>query len=387
MIKDSGPGGYTDSPVNTREQALRRWATHRAQQLIAAREPLGWQSLAGDASFRHFYRIRRLTREHTPKIDSDSSHPTSLIAMDAPPETENNHQFLVLSEKFRRAGIAVPEVLAADLDQGFLLVSDFGDALYSELYAGQATDTIAPVSHRPDIDQAMDQAMKTLLDIQCIDTRDGIIPTYSLRRFEDELNLFTDWFLAGLLQTNVSQSDQAMLSEIWQMLLSNTQQQPQVCLHRDYHSRNLLRGSTGKTLVVDFQDALIGPVAYDPVSLLRDCYVNFAEGFVEDWRDRYLDYALARGILTPQQAALFPRWFDLTGIQRHLKAIGIFSRLMLRDARPSHLEDILPVLQKLIHVCRNDKPFEHFALWLQEDIQPRARARLSELMNAGHTPA
>ncbi len=379
----------------TRQQTLQRWALGQLKNLGHTDIQPSWQPLVGDASFRHFYRLG-LPELHASggeagnRSANRSAAETSFIVMDAPPESENNHQFLALSEKFRRAGIRVPEVLAADLDEGFLLVTDFGDDLYARLYRPQDRPhkgrkdphrSAQPkgFSHRLDIDAAMEQALRSLLKIQLLDLSDGIVPAYTRRRFEEELNLFQDWFLAGLLQIDLDLTTQKLLQQVWQILLEAVTQQPQVCVHRDYHSRNLLRGERGETLIVDFQDALVGPITYDLVSLLRDCYVRFEQEFIEDWQRKYLADAQSAQLLTDIDPATFTTWFDLTGIQRQLKAVGIFSRLMLRDGRPSHLSDIEPVLAQLIDVSCRYPALQRFSEWLLRDIAPRTHLRLASL--------
>lgn len=168
-----------------------------------------------------------------------------------------------------------------------------------------------------------------------------------------------------------------MLDRMWSLLVENADTQPKVNVHRDYHSRNLLWGADHVTRVVDFQDALRGPLLYDLASLLRDCYVRFDEAAVARWRERYRMLAADAGLPVDTDPSRFARVLDLTGVQRQLKALGIFARLELRDGRPSHLIDIAPVLEQLIDVTRLYPDFRSFGDWLAEQIRPRAHAALA----------
>jgi len=335
---------------SNREHALEAWV-RRAIQTRGGGIAGAFEALLGDASFRRFYRIR--------------AGATSYIAMDAPPQTENNRQFVLLSEFFRTAGVCVPQVLAQDLDQGFLLVSDLGDLLYFHVYQTAERDA------------AIEAALQTLLTIQRIPDPRAIIPPYTRQRLYDELVLFRTWLVEGLLGKTLTAAEGGMLQRTWTALIENADTQPKVIVHRDYHSRNLLWGTDHITRVVDFQDALRGPLLYDLASLLRDCYVRFDETDVARWRERYRALAAEAGLSVDADPLRFARVLDLTGVQRQLKALGIFARLELRDSRPSHLSDIAPVLAQLIDATRTYSDFSAFGDWLAEQIQPPARVALA----------
>lgn len=270
--------------------------------------------------------------------------------MDAPPATENNVQFRRLSGLFRDNGVPVPEVVAFD-DRGFLLVTDFGNRLFSTVYAEGGQEA------------ALELAMQALVRIQAIPAER--VPPYTAQRFRDELEIFTEWLVGALLDG----SPPSFLPDVWRALVDATQAQPTVTVHRDYHSRNLLLQDDGGLGIVDFQDALAGPITYDLVSLLRDCYHAFPEDEVARWRARYR-------ALTDcgMQDAEFVRAFDLTGIQRHLKAAGIFARLKLRDDRDSHLADIVPTLTRVVAVGRAYPETQRLSEWIGGEVLPRARA-------------
>ncbi len=287
-----------------------------------------------EASTRRFYRART----------AEGSH----VAMDAPPATENSTQFRRLSELFRAHGVPVPAVEAFD-DRGFLLVTDFGDRLFSTVYAEGGQDG------------ALELAIQALVRIQSIPP--GAVPPYTPQRFRDELEIFTEWLVGALLDGSAP----SFLPDVWRALVDATQAQPMVTVHRDYHSRNLLLRDDGELGIVDFQDALAGPVTYDLVSLLRDCYHVIAEPEVARWRARYR-------ALTDcgMEDADFLRAFDLTGIQRHLKAAGIFARLKLRDGRDSHVADILPTLERVVAVGVGYPETRRLAEWIDGEVLPGA---------------
>ena len=333
-----------------RRNALERWVD---DVLAAAGEPVAndWRPVVGDASFRQFYRVHTPTR--------------TLIAMDAPPATENNAQFVRLSKLFRSAGVFVPEVVASDIERGFLLVSDLGELMYSTVY-GTAEHEIA-----------IESALETMIVIARVGDANGIVPPYTRQRFLDELELFKVWFLDGMLHRPLTKAEGGMLDLVWRALVDCVDAQNKVCVHRDFHSRNLLWGADRVTRVVDFQDALYGPALYDIASLLRDCYVRFDETEISRWRERFRVRGLAEGLPLEADAAEFARKLDMTAMQRQLKAIGIFSRLELRDARPSHLVDIEPVLHHLSDVARAHPDFARFGDWLTGTIRPAARVALA----------
>ncbi len=334
----------------SRRHALERWVA-RVVADTGRRVSGEWQPVVGDASFRHFYRIY-----------TDSG---SLIAMDAPPETENNVQFVALSKLFRSASVRVPEVIASDIEHGFLLVSDLGDRLYHSVYETEERDA------------AIDAALDTMTRIARVGDGAGIVPPYTTQRLRDELGLFRVWFIEELLRHTLTKTHERMLEGVWHALIDCIDAQPKVCVHRDFHSRNLLWAEDRVTRVVDFQDALYGPALYDLASLLRDCYVRFDETEIARWRDRFRVRAERSGMRLEPDPARFAQQLDLTAMQRQLKAIGIFSRLELRDHRPSHLIDIAPVLDHLIDVAAKHTEFAAFSQWLAQSIRPAAHTALS----------
>ena len=314
--------------MEDRIRQLESWCVGELGPLVA------FEPLAQEASTRRFYRA--------------TSRGGSRIAMDAPPETENNDQFRALSTLFRESGVPVPEVFAFD-PRGFFLVSDFGDCRFDHAYAaGQEKE-------------CLDLALESLLRIQSVES--DIVPRYEISRFRDELAIFTEWLVGRFLRMETP----AFIDQAWETLIDATQAQPMVTVHRDYHSRNLLLRDDGSLGIVDFQDALVGPVTYDLVSLLRDCYHVLPEATVTKWLTRYL-----RRSDCGMTARDFRRAFDLTGVQRHLKASGIFARLKLRDGRDSHLQDIAPTLERVAGVTGAYPELEDLNRWVGNVVLPAA---------------
>ena len=258
----------------------------------------------------------------------------------------------------------MPEILASNLELGFFLVSDFGNRLLGDVLRSEEP---GPRYH---------QALDLLLRIQALPD-DGTCPPYAMDRFRMELDIFREWFLEGLLGYHLGAAETAVLRTAQTALLEVIARQPRVCVHRDFHSRNLLVLDNNQLGIVDFQDALFGPYAYDAVSLLRDCYVRWPDADVAAWRDHYAEAAAER--LAPQRFASgalddVETDFDFTGMQRHLKAIGIFARLWVRNDRAGYLADIPRVLGYLVDVSARYPQFATFTGWLHDTIAPRFTA-------------
>lgn len=283
---------------------------------------------SGDASFRRYFRVHQ-------------GHQT-WIAMDAPPDRENCRPFVAIASQLATLGLHVPALLAQDLEQGFLLLSDLGHQLYLEALNEASADRL------------YGDALAALAVIQACGPREGL-PLYDRELLMREMALFRDWLLGSLLGIGLSSEDETMLAETFTMLAGNALDQPQVCVHRDYHSRNLMVSAPNPG-ILDFQDAVVGPVTYDLVSLLRDCYIDWPRTRVEDWALGYLTLATHSGVFAGCPEALWLRWFDLMGAQRHLKASGIFARLDRRDGKSGYLKDIPRTLGYIgqIAACRTE---------------------------------
>jgi aminoglycoside/choline kinase family phosphotransferase len=281
---------------------------------------------SADASFRRYYRIRR--------------QQASYIVMDAPPDKEDCKRFIVVAHALFELGVQAPRVLEADLDLGFLLLTDLGTCQYLNVLNDAC------------VERLYGDALKTLTLLQLGgDPSTPLLPRYTPKLLQQELGLFRQWFLAHHLSLPLKAADHEILDNAFTLLCTSALEQPQVWVHRDYHSRNLMVTEFANPGVLDFQDAVIGPVTYDLVSLLRDCYIAWPRQRVEGWALRQRARLQAEGLAGVEDADAFLRWFDLMGIQRHLKAIGIFARLHHRDGKPGYLGDIPRTLGYVLDVA------------------------------------
>ncbi|MFM8353402.1 MAG: aminoglycoside phosphotransferase family protein [Gammaproteobacteria bacterium] len=326
MIRDFS----ADPPKNLDAEAARGWAED-ALRGLGVSGPITWQALPLEASHRRFHRavFPPGTPPGTPPGASgfpDGTMPTRVILMTSPPALEQNAAFERMARLFRSAGLSVPALFAVQRDTGWYLQEDLGAQHFADVY-GTARERLALAA-----------SLESLLRLQRV--ADPEIAPYTRSRLMDELGVCTEWFIAGLLETRPSN---ALLEHVFPLLVDNAAHQPQCCIHRDWHCRNLLFTDDARVGIVDFQDALIGPACYDLASLLRDCYHAFPESTIAHWRTAW--HARAGFDIDPVR---LPEVFDLTAVQRQLKAIGIFARLHLRDGKATHLRWILPVLERLI---------------------------------------
>jgi len=269
---------------------------------------------SSDASFRRYFRV--------------TSGKTSQIVMDAPPEKEDCGPFISIASALADLGLNVPLILEADVKRGFLLMSDLGSVHYLQALNEQ------------NVERLYGEAMHALQLLQTAPVKDAGIPDYDRDLLLREMGLFRDWYLARHLQLAMSEALSEVLDQCFAFLAEEALGQPRTWVHRDYHSRNLMVTEMSNPGILDFQDAVIGPVTYDLVSLLRDCYVRWPQERVMGWVRDYLAISQANGLLSGIDPHQFQRWFDLMGVQRHLKAVGIFARLNYRDGKPGYLPDI-----------------------------------------------
>ncbi|HMW14770.1 MAG TPA: phosphotransferase [Pseudomonadales bacterium] len=338
---------------DARALQLRNWAAAiLAENPGLSADPAdGWRfaKLAGDASFRRYFRLQRERQ--------------SWVLMDAPPAKEDVRPFIAVAGGLAQLGIRVPRVLAADLDQGFLLLDDLGD----RLYLGELT-----AADPQRVDQLYQAAFQPLLRLQSVSELPGCkLPPYDRTLLHSELRLFDQWFIAELLGVELTQSEQRMLHQLYDELIELALAQPQCPVHRDYHSRNLLLCADGMVGVIDFQDAVIGPITYDLVSLLKDCYLFWPPQQVSRWVTQYHRLAQNAALLSEVSPEQFLHWFDWIGVQRHLKVLGIFSRLFLRDGKEGYLADLPRVARHLLAGCAPHGPLQPFAQWFRERLLPR----------------
>lgn len=319
-----------------RLQALHAW--------LCKTHPVPLDSLkpaSADASFRRYFRF------------SHEGRPW--IVMDAPPEKEDCRPFLAVARLFGETGVHVPEVLAYDLDQGFILMSDMGNVTYLEALktAGQDAGTVSTL---------YGEALTALVQLQK-SSRPGVLPPYDDALLRRETALFPEWYLGRHLQLQPSPEEQEGFRSCVDLLIANHVKEPQVYVHRDYHSRNLMCSDPNPG-VLDFQDAVMGPVTYDCVSLLKDAYVTLDEEVTIDLLARYWEQARRAGIPLNADFGAFYRDFEWMGVQRHLKVMGIFARLFHRDGKPGYLNDMPRVMAYLQATCRRYRELQPLALLL-----------------------
>lgn len=313
--------------------------------------------VSGDASFRRYFRANGK--------GANGKHITAIV-MDAPPEHEDCRPFVALARHWHRHGIAVPEVFAEDLAQGFVLLEDFGD----HLMLGRLNGVTA--------DELYSEAMAELIRIQQVPAsgENYTLPPYDESLLDREMNLFPDWLLDGLLQMDLANGERCMLETTFAFLRESALAQPQVPVHRDYHSRNLLvRPGNPVPGVIDFQDAVEGPVTYDIVSLLKDCYIEWPAARRNAWLEDFRILGKEAG-LHQADTDTFRQWFELMGMQRHLKAAGIFARLYLRDGKSGYLADIPRTVNYLVEASRPLPALRHFHQWLTDDVVPALHHKL-----------
>lgn len=308
------------------------------------------EPITGDASFRRYFRF--------------SVMQTSYILMDAPSPVEDCARFIATREAFSAAGLVVPQVLAQDLQHGFVLLSDLGDTLLLT----QLTMESAPAYYR--------QALAQLAQIRTIDaTGQGALPAFDRTFLLREMQIFTDWFLLRHLQLSLSDAEHQMLQKHFQLLADMAIQQPQAGMHRDYHSRNLMLQHSGELAVIDFQDAVTGPVTYDAVSLLKDCYIKWPTNLVQQLSEEFY-HSLRLNNELPMHVSVeqFRLWFDWIGLQRHIKVCGIFCRLFHRDGKSGYLADLPRVFAYVLEVTSLYPELQELDQWLINKVKPALEA-------------
>jgi aminoglycoside/choline kinase family phosphotransferase len=327
------------SPLAQRQAQLMDWINHSTPFLCQQ-----LHMVYGDASFRRYFRFTFDER--------------SIIAVDAPPKFEDSQKFALVAELFAAKGLQVPDILAADHTLGFYCLNDFGD----EQFAHQLNDLSCH--------QLYPKALALLPKIQlCTTTAQAPLPAYDHNLFNREFEIFTQWLLDVHLGYRTSTGQRTMLNDTFNVLADNFFEQPKVGVHRDFHSRNLMMLEDDEIGVIDFQDAVIGPITYDAVSLLRDCYRRWPDDWVSTWlaefqQQFYPQYPLAK----------FTRWFDLTGMQRHIKASGIFARLHHRDGKSDYLGDIPRTLGYLVDIGKHYPELHAFAQFVEQEVLPSVLA-------------
>jgi aminoglycoside/choline kinase family phosphotransferase len=322
--------------TDARLEQLRNWLIHDLQIKKFSIEPA-----SADASFRRYFRV---SYDHTTRI-----------VMDAPPDKENCEPFVHVTHMLESVGVQAPHIYARNKELGFMLLSDLGSTPYlSKL-------------NKTNADQLYGDAMASLIKMQPLENG---LPHYDSQLLQFEMSLFRDWYLIKHLNIQLDEPQQRLVQKTFDILTQNALQQPQVFVHRDYHSRNLMITQQDNPGVIDFQDAVMGAITYDLVSLLKDCYIAWPRQKVVDWVYDFIKHnSLTRHIEHSQ----FLRWFDLMGAQRHIKVLGIFSRLNHRDGKPGYLKDIPRTLAYLMDTCARYDDLRDFHQLLQQlDLKPDA---------------
>lgn len=328
--------------ADDRLRVLHEWLVGPCDLQLTALEPA-----SADASSRRYFR-------------ASLAGGTTRIVMDAPPANEDSRPFVTLAARMRSAGLNTPRVLAADIGCGFLLLDDFGNQSYLDAL------TTAPA----EADRLYGQAMQALVQLQCATPKlTDRLPNYDRALLQRELDLFPRWFCTEHLGLRFSQGELRRWQECCDTLVSSALAEPQVAVHRDFHSRNLMVTRRHNPGVLDFQDAVLGPASYDLVSLLKDCYIVWPETDRVRWRDHYRG-AMADAGRPTEDASSFAASFRRCGIQRHLKVLGIFARLNYRDGKTRYLSDLPVVMDYLIEALAAEPQLEFLFEYLSERCAP-----------------
>jgi len=315
--------------------------------------PYQLTALSGDASFRRYFRVCSQGRNY--------------VLMDSPPTLEDGQRFVAVQQALLDAGLRVPAILQHDFTHGLLLLEDLGDQLLLEMLApDNVTDWYR-------------QALASLGKVRAIQkTSQGPLPVFDRAFLMREMQLFIDWFVQVHLSLQLTGSEQSMLEQLFVLLSDVALEQPQAGMHRDFHARNLMVLPDSQLAVIDFQDMVVGPVSYDAVSLLKDCYKRWPDPLVASLRDEFFRQLSQSQVLGADwDAARFERSFDLMGLQRHIKVCGIFSRLFHRDGKAGYLADLPRVLDYVMDVAAQYPECRAFSEFLQRKIQPRLQESIT----------
>lgn len=353
---------------DSRKTQLNDWVNEQlSQRLDQGAVNIELSTVSGDASFRRYFRAQLADQ--------------SFIAVDAPPANENSELFVEIAAYLRNAGVKSPEVFAQNFEDGFLLLEDFGDSLYLPRLLKLQEGGLDAISEYQ-VESLYKAAILALVKIQSNVDKKRLAP-YDRDKLRTEMQLFEDWFCGQYLELVLSASERELIASTFSFLEEAVLSQPQLAVHRDYHSRNLLILDEAKFPagsapgIIDFQDAMAGAYSYDLVSLLRDCYIRWNPDLLESLAQHYLELAHEAGLLEGVSASQFHRDFDLAGLQRNFKVMGIFSRLCIRDKKPQYLADIPLVIQYFLEVACKYEEMAPFLHWFETKVLPKAKAKLN----------
>jgi aminoglycoside/choline kinase family phosphotransferase len=330
------------SSSDPRLDQLRHWLVHEQRWPLARLAPA-----SADASFRRYFRVW-------------STDGATSVVMDAPPDKEDVAPYLLVTALLERCDVHVPKVEASDVRQGFVLLEDLGVVSY-----------LSRLQDRANADALYGDALAALLQIQ-LRGRElcAQLAPYDRPVLAREMALMPEWFCARHLQLTLDDRERALIDAACEFLIAEALMQPTVLVHRDYHSRNLMFLEQDNPGIIDFQDALAGPCGYDLVSLLKDCYIDWPRARVEAWVLDYRQQWIAGGGDGGRDPAMFLRWFDLIGLQRHIKVLGIFARLWYRDGKSGYLADLPRTLGYVSDAARRYAELHEFSQWVEARLGP-----------------
>lgn len=337
--------------TNQRNLKIKEWINAAVKQNI-----LSIDGMAHDASCRRYYRVR-----------TDSG---SYVAMDAPPPLENCQPFVAIAHALRDMGLEAPEIFAQNIEDGFLLLTDFGDTTILQMLKQEYSTSLA--------DQLYVPALRALAVMQnCQVVKGHELMPFGREWLQREWVWHKEWFLDKWLGLSYG-SDERVLDACYELLIQSAVEQPQVFMHRDFHSANLMPLPKNMVGILDFQDAFVGPLTYDPVSLLRDCYISWPDNKVTEWALLYASMLRERGVLCSVTDGEYMRWFDLMGVQRHLKALLTFARKFVRDQQPGYLQHIPRTLNYIVTVSRKYPELQPLAEFYDSIVERANKEALCE---------
>lgn len=295
----------------------------------------------GDAGFRRYFRFTHLNKDY--------------IAVDAPIDYCNNEQFVYISNYLAELGIRVPKIHHYDKEYGYFCLEDLGKTLLA--------DVLTPES----VEAYYESALSPLYLLSKAELSQVELPDYDAAFIHTELNIFTEWLLDKHLALTLTTQEQKLIAQTNEVLVASALEQPKVVMHRDYHSRNIMLSNLNDLAVIDFQDAVKGPITYDVVSLLRDCYVRWPTTLVHKIFDNFCEHVSQELTLSVSKEQ-WRRWFDLMGMQRHIKASGIFARLNYRDGKTHYMKDIPLTLNYIVDVCKLYPELNDFGQFVERRV-------------------
>ncbi|MCK5893152.1 MAG: phosphotransferase [Endozoicomonadaceae bacterium] len=337
------------SQTDDRLLELSRWSADQLTQIVGHPIRRDLEAIPSDAGCRRYFRAYS---DDVALVTDDKSW----IVVDASPEYEDCRSFVTIANSWRCQGLRTPAVFAVDYDRGYMLLEDFGNEI---MQYSLDEKTVSPL---------YEEALKNLLILQKVRINEVCpLPEFDAIMLNKEMELFPQWCLKELLGMTIGQDTRALLDDLFHQLTASAQAQPQIPVHRDYHSRNLMVLPEGLG-IIDFQGAVMGPATYDLVSLLRDCYIDWSQSQVYRWME---SFRMRSDVLAVHDQATVTRWFDWIGVQRHVKVLGIFARLSLRDGKSDYLKELPRVFAYLLWVCDRYPELARQADWLRSDIQSR----------------